>query len=729
MSQQITTPANEPTPADVKGDLHITPPEDEPEPSDALVHVRSELKGFALYARSTLALVRLRRAAESSELEKLDSQVERALHLVHDEGSSSDLLEHAHQQLAADCSRVLGGEKVHVQSKSPSAWIQNSAGISVSAFFVGFGVLWWLLERSVQTSMLLVVRIPMLWVLADTTIISAVVWFGEFRNRLHRGSPGCASTDRRPDTRKLKATGSCHDFRSRQQVEASSASAEGSAPDGRSWKAVEGRRSLSSAPADATSSAIKCNQVQSRQQVEASSAPAAAPADATPHGHAPPPLPPPLVHQTTPPFLSHLRPRAKSSKGFLECPVQSEGPFGSPQRALSHLSPRRVTRLPEEWDHIYLPFIELVWGRIFLGIPLQLHFLLGGPTSPGILLLGLSSLRQMLRRFLRRRLGAPQPSSRTKGRSNSGVREGKPPEQLLADLFLETTCAIFCDEQELMADDSGDGGGERCRFHIPNAASICHDGRVKLAALAGEIDLTRRVAVGCTYDGEPIPFADACVLLFLVLTGQVHTQIHAYANWGLNVYAPHPFVRRMSVCTVMYNYFGSKGFPQLCGALYRLGCFHVTSREVAAAVLGRAHLQSTPTHKHIHALRKYSHYVDFIVRVRVFFLREFGQHQLDFPGIDGESLFLGTVLHSTDHGNATHFCQLADLRCDDDAFAANLEMTRLVCANFVDRQSLATLAYDMRFKHAGHPLFRDTYDFAAKIDQRLADEMECAIVR
>lgn len=62
-------------------------------------------------------------------------------------------------------------------------------------------------------------------------------------------------------------------------------------------------------------------------------------------------------------------------------------------------------------------------------------------------------------------------------------------------------------------------------------------------------------------------------------------------------------------------------------------------------MLGRTHLQSVPTHKHIYALQKYSNYVDFIIKTRSFFLSEFAKHQADFPGIDGESLFLGTVVH------------------------------------------------------------------------------------
>jgi len=39
------------------------------------------------------------------------------------------------------------------------------------------------------------------------------------------------------------------------------------------------------------------------------------------------------------------------------------------------------------------------------------------------------------------------------------------------------------------------------------------------------------------------------------------------------------------------------------------------------------------------------------------------------------------------------------------------------------------MLYDFSFKNAPHPLFSETYKFAATINLRLADEMECCIVR
>lgn len=45
----------------------------------------------------------------------------------------------------------------------------------------------------------------------------------------------------------------------------------------------------------------------------------------------------------------------------------------------------------------------------------------------------------------------------------------------------------------------------------------------------------------------------------------------------------------------------------------------------------------------------------FVVKVRALFLAEFANHKELFPGIDGEAMFVGTVLHSLDH--VSHFKQ------------------------------------------------------------------------
>ena len=208
-------------------------------------------------------------------------------------------------------------------------------------------------------------------------------------------------------------------------------------------------------------------------------------------------------------------------------------------------------------------------------------------------------------------------------------------------------------------------------------------------------------------------------------------QIHAMASWGIN----HRFsgeggtqyLRRLGVTSIYFNYLGFRGFPRLCGTLHALGALRVCTRATAEAVLGRV-AQNPPTHKAIRLLEAHSALVHFVVRVRGFFLLQFEKHRPDFRGVDGESLFLGTVLHSLDHAQASTF-DACDFAHHDASFAGTCEMARLVRAGFTDELALAHLLFDRRFKAARHALFRDTYAFARRLDARLADAMECAIIR
>ena len=62
-------------------------------------------------------------------------------------------------------------------------------------------------------------------------------------------------------------------------------------------------------------------------------------------------------------------------------------------------------------------------------------------------------------------------------------------------------------------------------------------------------------------------------------------------------------------------------------------------------------------HGHVRELMKHCPMVDFVVKVRNFFLNTFEEHRDDFLGIDAEALFAGSIIHSLDHCSfhaATH---------------------------------------------------------------------------
>ena len=134
-----------------------------------------------------------------------------------------------------------------------------------------------------------------------------------------------------------------------------------------------------------------------------------------------------------------------------------------------------------------------------------------------------------------------------------------------------------------------------------------------------------------------------------------------------------------------------------------------------------------PPHRHLGQLAAAVPYVRFIVAVRKFFLVEFLRHQADFPGVDGEALFVATVLHSTEHANAEYFVDEFALT-PAGRFGGAFE-TAILSRFLTTPLVVGRCVVDSRFKCAAHPLFRRVYAYATTLDRRLADEMETAIMR
>ena len=314
------------------------------------------------------------------------------------------------------------------------------------------------------------------------------------------------------------------------------------------------------------------------------------------------------------------------------------------------LADERAEHLPKDWDHLPLTLTEVLWARIFVYSPLVVHAVAGMLRLVGVL-------------ALRRRglLATPRRDQRS----------------MCFELLLETSCAVFVhivpptDGASASGSDGSDGGsvsdgagasggdgsgggvggGAIATFSIPLAAKVLCDGDVHLGELSGELNLETRQLTSAAFDGEALAPADAFLLLWLALVGQNHPQIHAFATWGINHVSGTQYLRSLGVTSIYFNHLGLRGFPRLCGALHSLGVLRVCTQATAALILGRTE-QNPPAHKHIKALAHHSKLVHFIVRVRGYFLMQFEKHRPDFQGCDGESLFLGTVMHSVDHHQA-----------------------------------------------------------------------------
>lgn len=133
-------------------------------------------------------------------------------------------------------------------------------------------------------------------------------------------------------------------------------------------------------------------------------------------------------------------------------------------------------------------------------------------------------------------------------------------------------------------------------------------------------------------------------------------------------------------------------------------------------------------HQNIEELVKYSEFVHFIVKVRSIFMSEFQKHKHLFPGVHGEAMFVGTIMHSLDH--TLMDWNLEDplwLDVDDPEFGKMAEIGRIVKMGFV--ADVPFLYFQKRYKGSGHPFYESIYAKAVKVNKKLADVMDTCIIK
>mmetsp|Transcript_73354 Transcript_73354/g.237257 ORF Transcript_73354/g.237257 Transcript_73354/m.237257 type:complete len:195 (-) Transcript_73354:119-703(-) len=187
-------------------------------------------------------------------------------------------------------------------------------------------------------------------------------------------------------------------------------------------------------------------------------------------------------------------------------------------------------------------------------------------------------------------------------------------------------------------------------------------------------------------------------------------------------------VKRFSRITIIYNYFGNAIFPRLTQRWLGWGWCRSNWQGISA-VFAHSENQGIPEHTAIYQLQQHSEVVDFVVRVRNHFLNSFAACKKDiFPGVDGEALFAGTVLHSLDH--TLMEWNLEDalwLDVESERFGVMAELGRFVRAGFVEDLPLLMLrrhCHDSPIK-----FFKEVYRFARAINPKLADHMDTCIIK
>ena len=250
-----------------------------------------------------------------------------------------------------------------------------------------------------------------------------------------------------------------------------------------------------------------------------------------------------------------------------------------------------------------------------------------------------------------------------------------------------------------------------------------------LASFRILIDLNNRRMVGATVDGEAVSASQALTLLWFHNAFSTHVQLHSMANWGI---ATRPVPDRqlawLQTATVLYNFYGFTTFARTITRF--LAATGLTARDYSdvRTALCRAAAVGVPSHGPLRELAAHSRFVHFMLRVRAKFLREFARHAADFPGADGEALFLGTVMHSLDHVMmGANLPEPLWLDVGDARFGATAELMRHVLVGIVP--DLPGPLFRRRCRDMRHPLFRDVFEFAEEIDPWLAGQMDAGICK
>jgi len=304
-------------------------------------------------------------------------------------------------------------------------------------------------------------------------------------------------------------------------------------------------------------------------------------------------------------------------------------------------------------------------------------------------------------------------------------------EGLVATLCLEQSQAIHY----FATTKKGSKLGNIAGFFFSDFPYIDNDMNFRVADLfAVDIDLDTKKFVKAKMDDIDLTVSDTLILLWFNTIAAQHVKLHATANWGINQHDSlkkvNPFLRRNSVVTAMYNYFGYSIFSLFIKSWEKDSLLSEGWNEKGLFLqcLNHGIKEGIGQHGNITDLVPYSRFVSFVVKVRAIFIAEFAKHKELFPGIDGEALFVGTILHSLDH--TLMEWNLPDalwLDTSNPKFGKMAEMGRIVRAGFV--QDIPLVYFEKRFKGSKHPFYKSVYEKAAKIDKKLADNMDTCIVK
>ena len=216
---------------------------------------------------------------------------------------------------------------------------------------------------------------------------------------------------------------------------------------------------------------------------------------------------------------------------------------------------------------------------------------------------------------------------------------------MVGRLLLETTLAINV--------NCIDENNNAC-FLFPKFMYVDDQCQCQIANLEIQVDLNKKEMVSASLGGEPLNTNESMTLVAFYIVGIQHVKLHSLANWSVNVHPSHKdknaFHARNSIITVMYNYMGFTSFEKGIPLWIQMG---ILSKEWEGNTITKGFQHgidsNVRSHANVRELFNHSELVRFVILTRSAFLEEFAKHKNQFPGCDGEALYVGTVLHSLEH--------------------------------------------------------------------------------
>jgi len=353
-----------------------------------------------------------------------------------------------------------------------------------------------------------------------------------------------------------------------------------------------------------------------------------------------------------------------------------------------------------DMDHNYVNFTDFLWCYYVVA-----------PCSGLLALRGYSAL---VAQRIKRRIGLARPCPN--------------PHEIVGRLLLETSILIhYCGQKK-----RGEPGKKES-----NVATFCFNdfpflspaGQLQVAHLfVVKLDMGTKSMVCATLDDRELSANEAIILLSSYLVSAHHVKMHAMANWGCNSLSEDPFLQRCAVITTVYNFFGYNMFRHFLNGAYMTGL--IRNRCAGLEEVFDTGLRAgVPFHANCSELVPHSALCEFVVKLRVYFLREFEVNfRNSMPGIEGEALFAGSVLHSLDHAMFEEI--IPDSLWFDvgsESFGVMAELCTFVRFGFVE--DIPFLAITKRYKDAKHPFFQKVYKRAASLNKFFADRMDVCIVK